>query len=120
MHRKGEIPFRIVLTLSLLAVSVLSCGTKDTNALATSTLEPTPSSTSALSSSTEIPIPKNCVTIAYPQQPRNAFRAWLALNQPEDLTFHNDAGPDGDGKEVKVNRQTLPKVVHLGDRFCSP
>lgn len=60
----------------------------------------------------------HCVTIANPQ-PRNAFRAWIALGQPGKLVFQNLAGPDGDGSETTVNRQTLPWLVHVGDRFCS-
>lgn len=111
--------YKLVIPLILVATLITACGR---NAKATSTPEmlaqPTPSSTplpDSFPTSTDV----NCATIAFPQ-PQNAFRAWLALDQPENMTFHNDAGPDGDGSETPVTRETLPELVHVGDTICTP
>ena len=59
----------------------------------------------------------DCVYIAYPQ-PRNAYRAWKALGEPDSLTFYNVAGQDKTNNPVRVNYQTLPWMVDVGDFFC--
>jgi hypothetical protein len=61
----------------------------------------------------------NCATIAFPQ-PRNAFRAWKALGEPETLIFHDLQGPYKDPNPRPVTRKTLPWWVHVGDKFCKP
>lgn len=47
-----------------------------------------------------------------------SFSAWLELGQPDELIFYNFAGPDATNTPQVVNRQTLPTIVHNGDRFC--
>lgn len=113
--------FRISTTLIVLATLLVACGR---NSQATSTPEmlalPTPSSTPLPDSfPTEALNSTHCATIAFPQ-PRNAYRAWLALDRPENMTFHNDFGPDGDGSETPVTKDTLPTLVHVGDSICAP
>jgi len=114
-----EAPARRTLftLLTVFAVALTACGSKATATQSEATpglpSSPTPTLTSPSLTPSEY-----CVTIGYPQ-PKNAFRAWLALNEPKELEFHNDAGPDGDHSVTKVNRQTLPQTVHVGDSFCA-
>ncbi|MFA6533066.1 MAG: hypothetical protein WCT22_03655 [Patescibacteria group bacterium] len=112
---------RLATSLILIAALITACGR---GAKATSTPEllalPTPSSSPLPDSfPTATSTGVNCATIAFPQ-PKNAFRAWLQLGQPANMTFHNDAGPDGDGSETSVTRDTLPTLVHVGDSICTP
>lgn len=67
-----------------------------------------------------------CVSISH--ETPNAYRAWLKLGKPNTLTFLNESGPDGspNNKQEITDLEgdgiinDLPRIVHYGDRFCTP
>lgn len=112
--------FKRFINLALITLLLAACSGK-VQSTATPEIMSTPTSPSSPmpDSPMENQSDPNCVKIAYPQ-PRNAFRAWMALGKPDELTFHNNAGPDGDGSATPVTRETLPELVHVDDEFCAP
>ena len=77
-----------------------------------------------LSLNTQIPILTNpalkkedCVIIG--KKTQNAYRAWHALGQPDELGFCNLAGPDATGSCEEIDYCQLPQLVHKGDQFCN-
>ena len=104
--------------LVIVSYVLAACGTKVDSALPTTSVPtspptPTPTLPSPLLTSTS---EQMCVIIS--PEVQTAYRAWMNLGKPPRLIFHNDAGPDGNGDEKPVTRDTLPDLVHVGDSFC--
>lgn len=127
--------FRIALIVGIgyLGIKILSKSINNSSGLESSIITtPTPVLVSKmpqeltiLPEPTEKPTGENCVYIS-PEIP-NAFRAWLALGRPDELTFYNTNGPDGGpNNQQEITDQegdgiinNLPHIVHSGDRFCT-
>lgn len=112
---------RTIFSVIAIATLILaSCSRKAESTLPEVPLTPLGTPTAGLTTPTPMPTTSTlrCVEIAYPQ-PKNAYRAWIALGEPNQLEFNNVAGPDGDGRKTTVTRPTLPSLVHVGDRFCT-
>lgn len=119
MNLEARTTRKIFSVVAIATLILASCSRKAESTLPEASLTPQGTPTAGMTTPTPMPTSaQRCVEIAYPQ-PKNAFRAWIALGEPDQLEFDNIAGPDGDGSRTTVTRPTLPRLVHVGDRFCT-